>query len=107
MAMGEADLEALVAEAAAILDVAAKPFVAGHRAESAVRKKGNDFATEVDLAIERQVVEALLSATGIGVHGEEYGGDRLTAGVGSGPHRRDIQLRRRLADGGDSARPAA
>lgn len=68
------DLDALVAQAAVILDEAAKPFVAGHRADSAVQKKGNDFATEVDLAIERQVVEALEAATGIGVHGEEFGG---------------------------------
>ena len=63
-----------MAQAAAILDDASTPFLAGHRAESAVQKKGNDFATEVDLAIERQVVEALESATGIGVHGEEFGG---------------------------------
>jgi len=74
MALDTADLDALVSEAAVILDAAAKPFVAGHRADSAVRKKGNDFATEVDLAIERQVVDALVSATGIGVHGEEFGG---------------------------------
>jgi myo-inositol-1(or 4)-monophosphatase len=74
MALDESDLDALVAAASAILDEAAKPFIAGHRAESAVRKKGNDFATEVDLAIERQVVAALESATGIGVHGEEFGG---------------------------------
>ena len=74
MALDETDLDALVAEAAAILDEAAKPFVAGHGADSAVQKKGNDFATEVDLAIERQVVEALGSRTGIGVHGEEFGG---------------------------------
>ena len=47
----------LVREAAAILDEAAVPFVAGHGADSAVQKKGNDFATEVDLAIERQVVQ--------------------------------------------------
>ena len=68
------DLDALVAEASAILDVAAKPFVAGHRADSAVSKRGDDFATKVDLAIERQVVDALVSATGIPVHGEEFGG---------------------------------
>ncbi|HNA51640.1 MAG TPA: inositol monophosphatase, partial [Mycobacterium sp.] len=73
------DLDALVAQAAAILDEASKPFIAGHRADSAVQKKGNDFATEVDLAIERQVVEALESATGIGVHGEEFGGADLDA----------------------------
>ena len=71
------DLDALVAEAAAILDVSAKPFVAGHRADSAVSKRGDDFATKVDLAIERQVVDALTSATGIPVHGEEFGGADL------------------------------
>jgi myo-inositol-1(or 4)-monophosphatase len=68
------DLDALVAEASAILDAATEPFLAGHRAESAVRKKGDDFATEVDLAIERQVAAALAAATGIEVHGEEFGG---------------------------------
>jgi myo-inositol-1(or 4)-monophosphatase len=74
MALDETDLDALISEAAAILDAATGPFVAGHRAESAVQKKGNDFATEVDLAIERQVVEALTNKTGIEVHGEEFGG---------------------------------
>jgi myo-inositol-1(or 4)-monophosphatase len=74
MAVQSGDLQALVAEAAVILDQAAKPFLTGHRAASAVQKKGNDFATAVDLAIERQVVQALESATGIGVHGEEFGG---------------------------------
>jgi imidazole glycerol-phosphate synthase subunit HisF len=74
MALDETDLDALVSEAAAILDTAAKPFIDGHRADSAVQKKGNDFATEVDLAIERQVVEALNEKTGIEVHGEEFGG---------------------------------
>lgn len=73
------DLAALVAEAAAILDRAAVPFVSGHRAQSAVAKRGNDFATEVDLAIERQVVADLEAATGIGVHGEEFGGADLDA----------------------------
>jgi myo-inositol-1(or 4)-monophosphatase len=71
------DLNALVVQASAILDTAAGPFLAGHRADSAVAKKGNDFATEVDLAIERQVVAALEEATGIGVHGEEFGGPDL------------------------------
>jgi myo-inositol-1(or 4)-monophosphatase len=79
MALDETDLDALVAEATRILDEAAKPFIAGHGAESAVKKKGNDFATEVDLAIERQVVEALVARTGIDVHGEEFGGADLTS----------------------------
>lgn len=71
------DLDALVEQASAILDDASEQFLAGHRADSAVRKKGNDFATEVDLAIERQVVAALVEATGIGVHGEEFGGSAV------------------------------
>ncbi len=77
MALDTADLDALVAVAAGILDEAAEPFIEGHRADSAVKKKGNDFATEVDLAIERQVVEALTRETGIEVHGEEFGGADL------------------------------
>jgi myo-inositol-1(or 4)-monophosphatase len=77
MALDAADLDALVAEAAKILDAAWDRFVSGHGAESAVQKKGNDFATEIDLAIERQVVDALVSATGIGVHGEEFGGEAI------------------------------
>ena len=81
MALDETDLDALVSEAAAILDEAAKPFVSGHGADSSVRKKGNDFATEVDLAIERQVVDALMSRTGIGVHGEEFGGADIDSPV--------------------------
>src|SRR5690349_13299196 len=70
-------LAALLGTAAEILDEASAPFIAGHRADSAVRKKGNDFATEVDLAIERQVVKALTERTGIGVHGEEFGGEPI------------------------------
>ncbi|MGF2944636.1 inositol monophosphatase family protein [Mycobacterium sp. Lab-001] len=68
------DLTALVAQASVILDAAVPQFLEGHRADSAVAKKGNDFATEIDLAIERQVVAALVETTGIGVHGEEFGG---------------------------------
>ena len=68
------DLDALVAEASAILDAAGEPFIAGHRADSAVTKRGDDFATKVDLEIERQVVDALVKTTGIPAHGEEFGG---------------------------------
>lgn len=77
--MVAADLETLVADAAVILDEVSLPFITGHRAESAVQKKGNDFATEVDLAIEREVVAALEDTTGIPVHGEEFGGADLDA----------------------------
>lgn len=74
MEIDDADLDGLVTSASSILDAVAESFVAGHRAESAVQKKGNDFATEMDLAIERQVVDQLVAATGIPVHGEEFGG---------------------------------
>ena len=69
----------MVDEAAAILDEVSLPFVEGHRADPSVRKHGNDFATEMDYAIERQVSEALKSLTGIGVHGEEYHEADITA----------------------------
>ena len=72
-------LRDLLATAAGVLDSASAQFVAGHRADSAVEKKGNDFATEVDLAIERRVVAELTRLTGIGVHGEEFGGESLDA----------------------------
>ncbi|MBX7432859.1 inositol monophosphatase family protein [Mycobacterium sp. Y57] len=72
-------LAALLDTAAGVLDAASSQFIAGHRAESAVAKKGNDFATEVDLAIERRVVAELTRLTGIGVHGEEFGGESLDA----------------------------
>lgn len=84
MKPGDADidaLEALVSDATRILDAAAQPFVEGHRAESAVAKKGDDFATEVDLAIERQVVDALVAETGIEVHGEEFGGPPIDSSL--------------------------
>jgi myo-inositol-1(or 4)-monophosphatase len=71
------DLDALVTEASVILDAAAEPFIAGHGAESAVSKRGDDFATNVDLEIERQVVDALVKTTGIEVHGEEFGGAEI------------------------------
>src|SRR3954453_15898987 len=74
MALDEIDLAALASEATDVLNDAIQPFIEGHRADSAVQKKGNDFATEVDLAIERQVVAALTEQTGIEVHGEEFGG---------------------------------
>jgi myo-inositol-1(or 4)-monophosphatase len=73
----DADVASLVEKASAILDAAAEPFIAGHRADSAVSKRGDDFATKVDLEIERQVVDALEKSTGIGVHGEEFGGAEL------------------------------
>lgn len=81
MAPDTADLDGLVAEASQILDAAVQPFLDGHRAASAIRKGGNDFATEVDLALERQITDSLVAATGIGVHGEEFGGPPIDSGL--------------------------
>ena len=80
MAFDSADLAELVADASEILDRAVEPFVAGRRAGSAVQKGGSDFATEVDLALERQITDALVAATGIEVHGEEFGGPAVDTG---------------------------
>jgi myo-inositol-1(or 4)-monophosphatase len=77
MALDPAQLADLVDVAAGVLDAVSDQFTAGHRADSAVAKKGNDFATEIDLAIERRVVAELNRLTGIGVHGEEFGGASL------------------------------
>ncbi len=77
MSVDPSQLAQLLDTAAGVLDAVSTQFIAGHRAESAVAKKGNDFATEVDLAIERRVVAELTKLTGIGVHGEEFGGEPL------------------------------
>ena len=77
MALDSDQLAGWLQTAAGVLDGASDQFIAGHRADSAVAKKGNDFATEIDLAIERRVVAELNRLTGIGVHGEESGGESL------------------------------
>ncbi|MCG7593479.1 inositol monophosphatase [Mycobacterium sp. PSTR-4-N] len=77
MTLDARQLTELLDTAAGILDGASAQFIAGHGADSAVAKKGNDFATEVDLAIERRVVAELQRLTGIGVHGEEFGGESI------------------------------
>ncbi|MGB0437053.1 MAG: inositol monophosphatase family protein, partial [Mycobacterium sp.] len=77
MTVDPRQLTELLDTAAEVLDAVSAQFIAGHRADSAVTKNGNDFATEVDLAIERRVVAELTKLTGIGVHGEEFGGEPL------------------------------
>jgi myo-inositol-1(or 4)-monophosphatase len=75
----DVDVTSVVEKASAILDTVVDRFIAGHRADSAVSKRGDDFATKVDLEIERQVVDALEETTGIPVHGEEFGGADLAS----------------------------
>ncbi|MFT3662091.1 MAG: inositol monophosphatase family protein [Gordonia sp. (in: high G+C Gram-positive bacteria)] len=69
-----AALPGLLAVAGEILDEASADFLAGMGAPSAVAKGGTDFATEIDLALERRIGAELARRTGIAVHGEEFGG---------------------------------
>ncbi|MGW4368406.1 inositol monophosphatase family protein [Nocardia takedensis] len=76
-----ADLPALLALASDVLDAAAPRFVEGIGAPSAVSKGRNDFATELDLELERTIAATLRGETGIEVHGEEFGGPQLSSGT--------------------------
>ncbi|GAA1462410.1 inositol monophosphatase family protein [Williamsia maris] len=71
----------LLSIAAGLLDDITPRFIEGLGAPSAVDKGGNDFATELDLELERTLSARLTEATGIGVHGEEFGGPDVTSGT--------------------------
>ena len=75
------DTAGLVAEAAALLDSVTEEFVGGLGAPSALRKGPADFATDVDLELERRLGRELTERTGIGVHGEEFGGPDVHTGT--------------------------
>ncbi|MFT4085693.1 MAG: inositol monophosphatase family protein [Gordonia sp. (in: high G+C Gram-positive bacteria)] len=75
------DLPRLLAQAGEVLDAATPDFVAGLGAPGTVAKGGYDFATDVDLSLERAVVDQLQRRTGIEVHGEEFGGPDLATGA--------------------------
>lgn len=66
--------------AAGLLDGVHDRFVAGVGAPSAVQKGPDDFATAVDLELERRLSAELYESTGIAVHGEEFGGPDLNTG---------------------------
>lgn len=71
-----------LALAAGVLDEVAPRFVEGVGAPG-VQNKGsrNDFATELDLELERRISDALREGTGLEVHGEEYGGPPVNEGT--------------------------
>lgn len=75
------ELTSLLATAAEVLDGVGPRFLEGRGAPSAVPKGARDFATELDLELERTISEQLVARTGIEVHGEEYGGPALTSGT--------------------------
>ncbi|WP_406238021.1 inositol monophosphatase family protein [Nocardia sp. NBC_01009] len=80
-ARSNSELSSLLALASEILDAASARFVEGVGAPSAVAKGRNDFATELDLELERTISAQLEQQTGIEVHGEEFGGPQLTSGT--------------------------
>lgn len=76
------DPEEALAVATAALDACWQPFIDGIGAQAAQFKEShNDFATEVDLSLERTITDALRQGTGIDVHGEEYGGPPVNSGT--------------------------
>ncbi|GAB2921187.1 inositol monophosphatase [Rhodococcus aerolatus] len=79
--MSGLDLPGLVAEASALLDSVTDRFTAGVGAPSAKAKGPTDFATAVDLELERTLGAQLTERTGIAVHGEEFGGPDLRSGT--------------------------
>ncbi|MBF6439052.1 inositol monophosphatase family protein [Nocardia cyriacigeorgica] len=81
MTVPNPDPATLLPIAAEVLDAAAARFVDGLGAPSAVDKGHNDFATELDLELERTISARLHQLTGIEVHGEEFGGPQLTSGT--------------------------
>ena len=65
-----------------VLDEVTPRFVEGVGAPG-VQNKGarNDFATELDLELERRISDALREGTGLEVHGEEFGGPPVNEGT--------------------------
>ncbi|MBY6411292.1 inositol monophosphatase [Rhodococcus sp. BP-252] len=71
------DPQRLLDIASGLLDGVHERFVAGVGAPSAVQKGPDDFATAVDLELEKRLTSELFEHTGIEVHGEEFGGPDL------------------------------
>ncbi|MGW0043155.1 inositol monophosphatase family protein [Rhodococcus sp. NPDC003348] len=75
------DPHELLTVAGGVLDGVVDRFLAGVGAPSAVAKGPRDFATAVDLELERRLSAELVDRTGIPVHGEEFGGPDLDTGL--------------------------
>ncbi len=75
------DLPRLLDVASEVLDSVSEEFTSGLGAPSALAKGGTDFATQVDLDLERRIAAEITEKTGIGVHGEEFGGPGLVDGA--------------------------
>lgn len=71
-----------LAVAAEVLDRVTPRFVEGVGARPwRIKESRTDFATEVDLDLERRITDALRADTGLEVHGEEFGGPPVGEGT--------------------------
>ncbi|HJC29326.1 MAG TPA: inositol monophosphatase family protein [Candidatus Dietzia intestinipullorum] len=80
------DLPVDPAEALAVasraLDEVTPRFIEGVGAEATrIKESRTDFATELDLELERRLSDALREGTGLEVHGEEFGGPSVHSGT--------------------------
>ncbi|MFW0787142.1 inositol monophosphatase [Gordonia sp. CPCC 206044] len=75
------DYPRLLDVAGSVLDAVSDDFVSGVGASSVIAKSPTDFATQVDLDLERRITAELTDRTQLPVHGEEYGGPEVTDGA--------------------------
>ncbi|WP_295651630.1 inositol monophosphatase family protein [uncultured Dietzia sp.] len=76
------DPDEALAFATRVLDEATPRFIEGLGAPGVQTKSSRtDFATELDLELERRISDALREGTGLEVHGEEYGGPPINTGT--------------------------
>ncbi|HEX3732353.1 MAG TPA: inositol monophosphatase [Mycobacteriales bacterium] len=80
MSLTEQELTKLGDQAASVLDEMESVFTAGMGAKPKVEKGPGDYATAVDLELERRIGDALRSRTGFAVAGEELGGADIHSG---------------------------
>lgn len=73
--------QALEVAVRALEDVTPR-FIEGVGAQPArIKESRTDFATELDLELERRITDALREGTGLEAHGEEYGGPPVNEGT--------------------------
>lgn len=75
------DLSELAHIAGAVLDAASPRFRADRGAAGVLGKGDRDFATQVDLDLERFICDELTTRTGLPCHGEEFGGPPVDEGL--------------------------
>lgn len=80
MTLPTSELEGLAGQVTAVLRSAEPTFRNGMGALAAVTKGPGDYATAIDLELERFIGGALAEQTGFGVAGEELGGADIHAG---------------------------